>query len=90
MCICNNFYIKYKYNFDRVYENVITNVFNKNIFIARYKIPFHIRQKLNINRFKELQYNVSCDINNIINHVFESFVNIIINIVLSFCTFYKT
>lgn len=89
MRICNNVYIKYKYNFDRKYENVITNAFNKNIFIARCKIPFHVRQKLNINRFEELQHNVSSDLNNMINHVFESFVNIIINLILSFCTFYK-
>lgn len=89
MRICNNIYIKYKYNFDRVYENVITNAFNKNIFIARCKIPFHVRQKLNMNHFEELQHNVSSDINNMINHIFESFVNIMINIVLSFCTFYK-
>lgn len=89
MRICNNFYIKYKYNFDRKYENVITNAFNKNIFIARCKIPFHVRQKLNMNRFEELQDNVSSDINNMINNIFESFVNIIINVVLSFCTFYK-
>ncbi len=89
MRICNNLYIKYKYNFDRKYENVITNAFNKNIFIARCKIPFHVRQKLNMNRFEELQDNVSSDINNMINNVFESFVNIIINLVLSFCTFYK-
>jgi ABC-type lipoprotein export system ATPase subunit len=89
MRICNNFYIKYKYNFDRKYENVITSAFNKSIFIARCKIPFHVRQKLNMNRFEELQNNVSSDINNMINNVFESFVNIMINIVLSFSTFYK-
>ncbi len=87
--ILNNIYIKYKYNFDRKYERVITNAFEKNIFIQRCKIPFHIRQKLNMSKFEELKNIVSGNMNNMINNIFESFVNIITNVILSFCTFYK-
>ncbi len=87
--ILNNIYIKYKYNFDRKYEHIIKNAFNKNIFIQRCKIPFHIRQKLNMTKFEELQNIVSSNIDHMINNIFESYVNIITNLILSFCTFYK-
>ncbi len=87
--ILNNIYIKYKYNFDRKYEHVIKNAFEKNIFIQRCKIPFHIRQKFNMTKFEELKNIVSGNMENMINNVFESFINIITNVILSFCTFYK-
>ncbi len=87
--LTHNVYRRYKDTFDVKNRRMIEHIFEKDIFIQKAKIPFYMRQKINMDKLNDLRDEVSNDLVDVINNYFESFVNIFTNIILSVKIFYE-
>lgn len=85
----NNVYRRYKDNFDVKNRKTIERIFEKDIFVLKAKIPFQMRQKINMDKLDHLKDEVSWNLVYMINNYFESFVNIFTSIILSIKIFYE-
>lgn len=89
MSLMQNVYQRYKDGFDDKNKRIIENIFEKDIFLLKAKIPFSLRQKIDMDKLNNLRDDVSGDLVDTINNSFESFFNIFINIMISIQIFYE-
>ena len=87
--LIHNIYQRYKDKFDIKNQKSIEGIFEKDIFIQKAKIPFSLRQKIDMDKLNYLRDDVSRDLVDMINSYFESFAKIFTNIILSIKIFYE-
>lgn len=87
--LINNLYEGYKFRMDKKNEREIETIFEKEVFIKKSKIPFSMRQKIDMTKMDNLKRDVISDLNNMINDTFDKMIKIIINYGMSIYVFYE-
>ncbi len=87
--ICINFYNSFKKDVESKNEMKLEIVFEKDVFMQKAKIPFHLRQTIDMEKLNELKDSVCQDLKVMIDTFLDFYMNIVIQMILASYVFYE-